>query len=96
MKELSDERNSGEKGFETNQVKRLYSLIPLSPLTKLPSYIPQIPLGAEVSLMCIKTSESLLKCRFLGLICSLLNQYSGVCILTSSLGALDAVSFNYI
>lgn len=96
MKELSDERNSREKGFKTTQVKRLYSLISLSPLTKLlSSYIPRIPLGV-VSLMCIKTSESLLKCRFLGLICSLLNPYAGVCILTSSSGDVEALSLNHI
>ena len=45
--------------------------------------------------MCIKTSDILLKCRFLGFTCSLLNQYSrvwdtGVCSLMNSSGDLDA------
>lgn len=79
------ERGSRERGFETGQVKRLCAPISLSLLNKLPSYISQILLEAVVSLICTKNSgRSLLKCRFLGLTGSLLNQYSGACILTSS------------
>lgn len=77
---------SSRQDLKQVRFKALFS-DPVLPTNQASFIHPTGPSEAVVSLICIKTSESLLKCRFLGPLAAYwINQYSGACIFISSVG----------